>query len=73
MSQTDLLKQTFLAKHTAEDINQSVIGELKEFSCEHGTVFYGNGEAILSPNDVLEDEIILFVDRYGDRLIIVEL
>lgn len=72
MSQTDLLKQTFLAEHTAEDINQSVICELEEFSCEHGTVFFGNGEAILSPKDVSEDETTLFVDRYGDRLVIVE-
>lgn len=70
--QADKLKKAFLKRFTAEEINKTIVGELEGFSCEHGTVFYGNGEAILSPNDVSEDEITLFVDRYGDRLVIVE-
>lgn len=71
MNQLSKLEKAFLKKYTLKDIASKVSGELNEFSCEHGTVFFGNREAILSPADEELEEITLFVDVFGGRLVLV--
>lgn len=54
----------FLKTYSLEDIKQTVIGELNEYSTEDFTAFFGNGELILCDAKT-ENETVYVVDRIG--------
>ena len=58
-------KLDFLKHHDIDDIKTEIIGELNEYSNEHYSAYYGNGELIIYLNNGNDDHTTYIIDRIG--------
>lgn len=55
----------FLKVFSVDHVVAPVHGELNEYSDEHATFFYGNGELIISPADESQSEETYYYSNYN--------